>query len=107
MTEEPMLILASTEVSHGLIDLDAASELSGMHPEMIEEVARAELIVVSHHDRSGNPYFDDKAIYRLRQIERLRNEHRAHMRTIRLIVQLLDRTEAAEYELRRLRERLR
>ncbi len=95
------------DISRGFVDLDAASELSGMHPEMILEVARARMVVISRKDREGNPYFDDEAIYRLRQIEHLRLEQRAHLRTIRLIMQLMDRAEAAEREVRWLRDRVR
>ena len=91
----------------GFVDLEAASELSGVHPEMILEFARARMVTVSWQDRSGNPYFDDEAIYRLRQIEHLRNQERMQMRTVRLILELMDRTETAERELRWLRERLR
>ena len=101
------LIPTFSEVSRGFVDLASASELSGMHPEMIIEVTRANIVLVARRDRAGNPYFDDEAIYRLRQIEHLRSEQRAHMRTIRLIMELLDRAESAERELRWLRDRMR
>jgi DNA-binding transcriptional MerR regulator len=96
-----------SETSRGFVDLEMASQLSGMHPEMILEVTRAQLVVISRQDRSGNPYFDDEAIYRLRQIEELRMKQRMQMRTVRLIMQLRDRAEAAEREVRWLRERMR
>ncbi len=101
------IIPTQSEASPGFVDLDAASRLSGMHPEMILEVTRARLVVVAHKDREGNPYFDDAAIYRLRQIEHLRNQQRVQMRTIRLIIQLMDRAESAEREVRWLREQIR
>lgn len=87
-------------------DLEAASRLSGMHPEMILEFTRAGLILLSGKDPEGNPYFGDEAIYRLRQIEYLRNQQRAPIRTILLIIRLMDRAETAESELRFLRERM-
>lgn len=96
---------SSSEGLHGYVDLDFASQLSGLHPDMILELARAQLVTV-RADAAGNPRFDNQAIYRLRQIERLRQEQRAGMRMIRLIIQLLDRTERAERELRHLRERM-
>ena len=108
MTEsDHTLIPTYSEVSRGFVDLASASELSGMHPEMIIEVTRANLVLVARKDRAGNPYFDDEAIYRLRRIEHLRSEQRAHMRTIRLIMELMDRAESAERQLRWLRERIR
>jgi|GEM_PF-1387525 len=88
----------------GLVDLDSASQLSGMHPEMILEVARAQLVFASIIDVSGDSYFDCVAIARLRLIEHLRVGQRAHMRTIRLIIQLTDRAESAERDLHQIRE---
>jgi DNA-binding transcriptional MerR regulator len=101
------LIPTCYRVTSSFIDLDSASQLSGMHPEMILEFTRAELVAIAHIDRGGNPYFDDEAIFRLRQIEHLRSSQRTHLRTIRLILHLTDRVESAERELRGLRDRFR
>ncbi|NCF90531.1 MAG: hypothetical protein GWQ05_06160 [Verrucomicrobiaceae bacterium] len=90
----------------GLVDLNAASQQSGMHPEMILEIARSQLVKVSLIVIAGDLYFDCAAVSRLRQIEQLRVGQRAHMRTIRLIMRLTDRAEAAERNLHQLRERL-
>lgn len=87
------------------VDLDTASELSGLHPDLILEFARAEWIVCQNPE--NDPRFDDQAIYRLRQIEFLRQSHGITMRTVRMIVDLQHRAERAEQELRRLRELLR
>ena len=51
--------------------------------------------------------FDERAIYRLRQIDFLRQHHHTSLRVIRDILRLLDRLEEAELEVRRLREQLR
>jgi len=40
-----------------IVDLRSAGKLSGMHPDMVLEFARAELIAVAEEDRAGNPYF--------------------------------------------------
>lgn len=96
---------SSTGSLHGHVDLDFASQLSGLHPDMILEFVRARL-VTARVDAAGNPHFDNRAIYRLRQIEHLRQEQRTGMRMIRLIIQLLDRAERAERELRHLRDRM-
>ena len=101
------IVPTQTGNTDGVVDLEMASELSGVHPEMILELTRARMVSVSWQDRSGNPYFDDEAIYRLRQIDRLRTRERVQMRTIRLILELMDRAETAERELRWLRERVR
>jgi DNA-binding transcriptional MerR regulator len=101
------IVPTRTGSAGGFVDLDMASELSGVHPEMILEFTRARMVSVSRQDESGNPYFDDEAIYRLRHIEHLRNQEGVQMRTIRLILDLMDRAEAAERELRWLRERMR
>ncbi|MGK0190214.1 MAG: hypothetical protein ACI9R3_006036 [Verrucomicrobiales bacterium] len=88
-------------------DLDQTAELSGMHPEMILEFARAELIHISAGDPDSAPCFDQFAIARLRQIEHFRRHEKLNLRTVRYIVHLLDRLEAADSELRTLRERIR
>ena len=101
------LTIVTADASREYVSLQNASELSGMHPEMILEVIRGKLIRTVHEDDRGNLFFDAEAIYRLRQIEYLRTQQQTHMRTIRMIIQLLDRAEAAEKELRWLRQRVR
>lgn len=93
--------------TRGFIDLDAASQASGMHPEMILEFVRSELVFIARQDRQGRPYFDEQAVYRLRKIQYLRESQNAHLQTVRIILKLVDRAEAAERELRELRDRLR
>lgn len=89
-------------------DLDTTAELSGVHRDLILEFTRAELLssVRSGEDESGWQ-FDERAIYRLRQIDTLRQRHHTSLRVIRDILRLLDRLEDSEMELRRLREQLR
>jgi DNA-binding transcriptional MerR regulator len=87
--------------------LERAAELTGMHPEMILEFTRAEIVHTSGTDSDGSPRFDETEIVRLRQIEYLRAIEGASLRTIRNILALFDRLEAAEHELRLLRQQLR
>lgn len=93
--------------ARGCIDLETASEASGMHPEMILEFVRSELVLIARKDRQGRPYFDEYAVCRLRQIQYLRESQSAHLHAIRLMLKLVDRAECAERELRQLRGRLR
>ncbi len=87
--------------------LERAAELSGMHPEMILEFTRAEVVHTVGEDPDGSPHFDETEIVRLRQIECLRGDEGVSLRTIRHILALLDRLDAAEREARLLRELLR
>jgi len=86
--------------SGGLTGLRAASRISGMHPDMIPEVARARLVVVAERDGAGLPFFDRRALERLELIQYLRLQQRANLRTVRMIVRLIERAERAERELR-------
>jgi DNA-binding transcriptional MerR regulator len=87
-----------------LHDLESAAELCGMHPEMILEFARAHVI---HLSREGEFYhLDSRAVHRLRQIAVLREERGMSLRSIRFVMELMERLDAAEQELRGLRERV-
>ncbi|WP_035614405.1 chaperone modulator CbpM [Haloferula sp. BvORR071] len=87
-----------------LHDLEAAAELCGMHPEMILEYARADVIELR---REGELYhLDCHAIHRLRQIAVLREERSMSLRSIRFVMDLMERLDSAEQELRVLRERV-
>ena len=85
-------------------DLEAAAEICGMHPEMILEYARADLVVL--RQEGGRYHLDCRAIHRLRQIAVLREERSLSLRSIRFVMELMERLDAAEGELRVLRERV-
>jgi len=102
--ETSLTIETQTGSTH-LFALSEASEMSGMHPEMIDEFLRAHLLRAVAYEKDV-PLFDVSCIYRMRQIENLRIQQHANLRTIRLIVELMDRLETAEDELRRLRNRI-
>lgn len=89
-----------------LSPLEEAADLTGLHPEMIEEFLRAHL-VDAFEGRSGKIYFDQAGIARLRHIAHLREHEHTSLRTLRYIVTLLDNLEAQEKEIRILRERMR
>jgi len=89
-------------------DLDTTSELSGVHRDLILEFTRAALLpTVRGGDDDSTWRFDERAIYRLRQIDCLQQNRGASLRVIRDILRLLDRLEEAEFEIHRLREQLR
>ena len=89
-------------------DLDTTTELTGVHPDLILEFTRADLLPTARAGGEESAWqFDERAIYRLRQIDTLRQRHHTSLRVIRDILRLLDRLEETELEVRRLREQLR
>ena len=104
-TESRLQIVESTREDVTWVDLDTVADLSGLHPEMIEEFVRAD--VVSGFLYRGAVYFDENGLYRLRQIRALHIDSGLNIRTVRLIIDLIDRLEYAENEVHRLRERMR
>ncbi len=90
----------------GRLDLRTASELSGLPGDLILYCVRRGMIEVRRlGDESGEPFFDDGALRRLRLIADLRGRRRAGMSTVRRLLALIDRLERAEAQLRRLRDR--
>lgn len=101
------LVIRSQEGTVEYFDLQQASELSAMHPEMVLEFWRAGLVADAGTSKKDNqPVFDMRAVRRLRYIEDLRSHQDLKLRTLRLISHLVDRLESAEEELRQLRQRL-
>ncbi len=97
--------LICTSRKADVTDLDGASRLSGMHPEMIEVFLRAG-IVRSETDGNGIPCIDPNGIERLCQIQRIRRQGRPVLRNIRLIFSLADQLAETRNELSELRNRL-
>ena len=88
-------------------DLDTTAKLSGVHRDLILEFTRAALLPSARGGGEDAVWeYDERAIYRLRQIDGLQRHHTS-LRVIRDILGLLDRLEEAELEIQRLRERLR
>jgi len=90
-----------------IVDLETAARLSGLPSEMILEFSRTQVISVVRSGNSDSPAFDAVCLHRLRQIETLHHEWSMAPRSIGFVMDLFDRLEAAERELRLLRERLR
>jgi hypothetical protein len=89
-------------------DLDTTAELTGVHRDLILGFTRAELLPTARGGQDESDWqFDERAIYRLRQIDSLRLRHHTSLRVIRDILRLLDRLEDSELQLRHLREQLR
>ena len=99
-------ISESVALESSYCELGEAAELCGLHPEMIDEFLRGNL-VRAFQSQSGEVLFDQAGIARLRQIAHLREREQMNLRVIRYIVSLLDSLDAREAELRELRERLR
>lgn len=90
-----------------VVDLETAARLCGLPTEMILEFSRTQIISVVRTGDSDSPAFDTVCLHRLRQIETLHHEWSMAPRSIGFVMDLFDRLEAAERELRVLRERLR
>ena len=86
-------------------DLERAAEVSGMNPGIILELVESRVVSFIHTAGPDSPIFDSRAIYRLRQIAVLREDSTLHMHSVCLIIGLMERLEAAERELRALREK--
>lgn len=84
-----------------LTEINEASRLSGMHPEMIDVFLRAG-IVRSEVDGNGVHYIGPEGIERLFQIQRMRKQRRPVLRNIRLVCSLTDRLIKTERELQEL-----
>ena len=89
-----------------LVDLGVASDLTGLHPQMIEAYLTGQL-VKAFVDSEGVIYFDPAGISRLRHLVHLRDHEHTSFRMLRYIVTILDRVEGQEQELQELRERIR
>lgn len=103
----PYTIIPASGDAPECYTLDETALLTGLHPEMILEFVRAEYVHVRSTAPESSPSFDEAGILRLRQIEELQTRRGCDLRTIRYIIGLLDRLEAAEHELQILREQLR
>ena len=92
-------------------DLETVSQLTGIHEELILEYTQAHLVEAvdsrSPEDKDATPLFNERGLLRLRQIAELRDNQHVSLRTLRLIIHMLERLESTETELRALKEKLR
>lgn len=89
---------------NGGMDIDDLSRLCGMGRNEILEFSR--LRFVSLQSSGGRIRADVHTLRRLRHICTLRDDHEMNVPAIGYVLGLMDRLEAAEHELRILRERL-
>jgi len=91
-------------------DVRTGAVLTGLHGGLIVEVAEAQIVRSAGRagpDEDAPPVFDERGLLRLRQVADLRENQQVSLRTLRLIVHLLDRLEETETRLRALEEQLR
>ena len=97
------LEIAIVSVSSELYDVYSASELTGIHPDIIQEFEHGKFVERSGADNDGSPLFDESGICRLRILSDLREREKLSLRMIRVFCQLMDQLERAESEVRELR----
>ncbi len=101
IVEKHTLVLAPGEASGRQVhSLGAASELAGVHPEMILYYCRLGLVDAVGGDARSEPVFDDDAIYELRRIEHFRRHYGVSRRALPLIHRLLRDVARLEAEVR-------
>lgn len=83
------------------LELEDLAKLCGMEPDCILQFSRTRVISLHASGRAGV-----RTLHRLRRISSLQNEHGIDSATAAYMLTLLDRLEAANRELRILRERL-
>jgi DNA-binding transcriptional MerR regulator len=82
-----------------LYDLATTAAFSNTHPDLIRRYHRAGLITAEEGERD-ELFFDDDAIYWLRQIETLHRQGGIGQHGLRIIVELLKEVERLQTELR-------
>ncbi|MBV9391693.1 MAG: MerR family transcriptional regulator, partial [Verrucomicrobia bacterium] len=91
-------ISAETPEPGRLHDLAAIAHYSDAHPDLIRYYWRHGLIAAV--EKGEDLFFDDDALYWLRQIQQIRRESGAGPRAIRIILQLMREIEALRRDLR-------
>jgi DNA-binding transcriptional MerR regulator len=87
-----------------LYDLETTAAFSNTHPDLIRRYYGVGLIAAQESEQD-ELFFDDDAIYWLRQIETLRREGGISQHGLRMIVDLLQEVERLQMELRSRTER--
>ena len=62
------LAITVVSVEREMFDIESAADLTGIHPEMIREFARGQLVQIRGSDNEGCPVFDESGICRLRML---------------------------------------
>jgi DNA-binding transcriptional MerR regulator len=91
-------------VTHGdpgkIYDITMTATYTGTQPDLIRDYCRIGVITATKRDESDNLFFDDDAIYWLRQIRSLRTEGEVNRAALRLILDLRRQVEYLKRELR-------
>ena len=93
--------MANTHVDPDkLYNLMVTASYCETHPDLIRDYCRIGLITAAKQDGNDNLFFDDDAIYWLRQIRLLRLEGEVSQRGLQLIFDLRQQVEHLKRELR-------
>ena len=93
--------------THGrvLYSLDAASQLTGVHPDMLRHYCRSGLLGEARAAVDAELTFDDDALYEIRRIEHFRRHHGVNLRALPVVCALSHEVDRLLAEVRFLRNR--
>lgn len=95
-----LCVPATTRARH---TLDAAAELTGVHPEMLRYYCRLGLLGGPGQPAEHPPTFSDDELYELRRIEHYRRQHGVSRQALPLFCALSREVDRLQAELRFLR----
>jgi DNA-binding transcriptional MerR regulator len=104
-SQHRLVLVRSAETSQTLYSLEAASRLTGVHPDLLQHYCRIGLLGETHTQPDVEPVFDDNALYEVRRIEHFRRHHVVNLRALPLVCRLSREIEQLHTELRFLRDR--
>jgi hypothetical protein len=81
------------------LTLEAFARASGLHPELVTQLLRLGLIEADY-DSAGRPYLEPSQLARVARIQRLRAGLSINYAAVGLVLDLLDRIDTLETELR-------
>ena len=87
-----------------LFSLDAAADLTGVHPEMLRYYCRLGLLGEDRATRANAPTFDEEALREVRRIEHYRRHLAVSRRALPLICELRREAERQDIEIHFLRD---
>jgi DNA-binding transcriptional MerR regulator len=93
-------VISAPDNSGRLFDLTVTASHCEIHPDLIRHYCRIGLVQPAARDEAKNPYFDDDAIYWIRQIRELNREGEVGQRALRVILDLRRQVEELKRELR-------
>ncbi len=101
-----IVVRVERSAAAGFCDLSRAAELSGLHPDLIQDLCRAGFVETRVSENEDEWLFDDHALYLLRRVHEMREQKGINLRGIRLILELFREMDEMEREIRFLRDRL-